>query len=355
MSDVNAPDTGGGEAVSVVTPADDTGANISVSQAARALQSARFKKPEPESAAPATDPEPVSAEADDAQPQADPVETTEEAEPAAEPPIERPRSWTKDEDAEWQSLPRAMQQKIVAREQERDAGLRRSQNEAAEKLKGLSAKEQAVEQAKQQYEAALPALLKTLQQQQAGQFSDIQSMADVEKLASEDPFRFSLWQAQQMKIAAVKQEVDLTQARQTQDQQQQWSKFAEEQDKLAIERIPDLADKAKASKLQDTVAKYLEGIGFTNDELGKNWNGERVFRDARMQQILLDAARYADLKAKPPVPTRPVPQVQRPGVSQPRGASDEQAVQHLNTKFERTGNLKDAAALLTAKRAAARR
>jgi uncharacterized protein (DUF1697 family) len=362
----NAPDTGGGEAVTVVTPAADTGANISVSQAARALQSARFKKPEPAPSA-VNDAARAALAGDDApleelspEDNAAPAEEqatgeTQEGDPAAEPPLDLPRSWTKDQTEHWAKLDRATQEFLLEHDRKASEAVRRSQNEAAEKLKGLTAKEQAVEQAKQQYEAALPALLKTLQQQQAGQFSDIQSMADVEKLASEDPFRFSLWQAQQMKIAAVKQEVDLTQARQTQDQQQQWSKFAEEQDKLAIERIPDLADKAKASKLQDTVAKYLEGIGFTNDELGKNWNGERVFRDARMQQILLDAARYADLKAKPPVPTRPVPQVQRPGVSQPRGASDEQAVQHLNTKFERTGNLKDAAALLTAKRAAARR
>jgi hypothetical protein len=103
-------------------------------------------------------------------------------------------------------------------------------------------------------------------------------MADVERLASEDPFRFSLWQAQQMKIAAVKQEVDLTQSRQAQENQQQWAKFAEEQDKLAVERIPELADKAKASKLQETAQGYLESLGFTNEELGNLWNTDKTFR-----------------------------------------------------------------------------
>ncbi len=371
MSDQsNAPDTGGGEAVTVVTPAETTGTDLSISQAARALQSARFREPSPSPsaindaarAALAGDDQPLenlAQEANDAQPEpADPVETTEDAEPAQEPPIERPRSWTKDEDAEWQSLPRAMQQKIVAREQERDTGLRRSQNEAAEKLKGLSTKEQAVEQARLKYEAALPALLTTLQQQQAGQFSDIATMADVEKLAAEDPFRFSLWQAQQMKIAAVKQEADQAKVRQEQEQQQNWTKFANDQDQLVYEKIPDLKDKTKAAKLQQASFEYLTDIGFKENELASNWNGQEKisFRDARMQQLVHDATRYRELKAKPPAPApRPVPQVQRPGVSQPRGASDDQAVQSLNNKFERTGSLKDAAALLTAKRMAARR
>jgi hypothetical protein len=110
MSDVsNAPDTGGGEAIAVVTPAETTGNSLSISQAARALQSARFpKKTEaaPESAESATEqPEQDSAQADDAQPErADPVETTEKAEPEETPLIEPPRSWTKEAKERWAIL-----------------------------------------------------------------------------------------------------------------------------------------------------------------------------------------------------------------------------------------------------------
>ena len=79
------------------------------------------------------------AAADDAAP-ADaqaPGEQTESAEPeaAAPPPIEPPRSWTKDEKERFQSLPRETQEYLATREQERDREFRRSQNEAAEKLK----------------------------------------------------------------------------------------------------------------------------------------------------------------------------------------------------------------------------
>ena len=104
---------------------------------------------------------------------------TESADPAAnEPPsIEPPRSWTKEAKERWASLPRETQEYLAEREQERDREFRRSQNEAADKLKGLTAKEQAVEQARQQYEAALPLLFQTLQHQQAGEFADIKTFA----------------------------------------------------------------------------------------------------------------------------------------------------------------------------------
>lgn len=360
MSDLNsAPDAGGSDAVSV-TPAANAPAVMTVSEAARALQSARFaKKPDPvaESAEPAApQDDPVSAQADDAQPEtADPVEATNEADPAAEPPIEPPRSWTKEAKERWQSLPRETQEYLAEREQERDREVRRSQNETAEKLKGLTAKEQQAEQVRQQYEAALPALLKTLQQQQAGEFADIQSMADVERLSREDPFRFATWQAAQMKIAAVNQEVERTQAKQAQEQQQSWSKFANEQDQKVYDLIPDLKDTTKAAKLQQATFDYLTDLGFQKDELVSNWNGQDKisFRDARMQKLVHDAARYQELKSKPPAPAaKPIPQVQRPGVSQPRGASDDAKIQALNSKLERTGSAKDAAALLLARRAA---
>jgi phage terminase large subunit len=63
--------------------------------------------------------------------------------------------------------------------------------------------------------------------------------------------------------------------------------------------------------------------------------------------------RDAQAKAKAAA-TRPVPPVQRPGVSQPKGAALDAQIQHLTQKLEKTGNLKDAAALLRARRAGSR-
>ena len=360
MSDVySAPEGGEGDSapVTVVTPAADTGSDISVSQAAKALAAARHK-PKPVEAAP-NEAAPVENElADEAnaapvEEQA-PGEDATEAEPAKEPPIERPRSWTKDEDAEWQSLPRAMQLKIVAREQERDTGLRRSQNEAAEKLKGLTAKEQAVEKARQEYEAKLPAIMQALQDAQQGAYSDIKTVDDVTRLAQEDPFRYLQWQAHQQKMQAVNYELTQAEARKTQEHQTEWAKHVQKENELFAEAAPEFADKAKAKELTDKAVEKLLDIGFSDQELGELAQGKTKLSvyDHRIQLLILDALKYADVqKAKTAAVAKPVPPVQRPGAARPNGAAQSEQLQALTSRLNSSGSLKDAAAVLAARRA----
>src|SRR5437764_1181432 len=154
-----------------VAPAPASDGPINARDAMRSLVDWRNKSaaaerketPAPDASAEPATPEPTesTAQANDAAPaEGQPSgETESQPEPAAEPLIEPPRSWTKDEKERFKTLPRETQEYLAERETERDREIRRSQNEAAEKLKGLSAKEQAVEQARQQYEAALPQLL----------------------------------------------------------------------------------------------------------------------------------------------------------------------------------------------------
>ena len=61
---------------------------------------------------------------------------------------------------------------------------------------------------------------------------------------------------------------------------------------------------------------------------------------------LLAQSGYVDPASHPPV--------QRPGVSQPKGAALDAEIQHLTQKLEKSGNLKDAAALLRARRVGTR-
>lgn len=366
MSDVsNAADIGGdagvGDGAVAVMSLERDSKVSSIHDAARALQGLRKREETP-----AADAQPEgqretpptkSAEEADAAPQPEAPGATETKEPdtQAEPAaIEPPRSWTKEAKEQWQSLPRETQEYLATREQERDRELRRSQNDAAEKLKGLSAKEQAVEQARQHYEAALPVLQQTLQAQITGEFADIKTMADVEKMSVEDWPRYIKWDAAQKKLAVVAQEAANAQARQQHEAQQSLVKFANEQDKLLLEHAPELADQKRAAAESDAAIKYLKDIGLTDDELSGAWNGTEKLslRDHRMQIIIRDAFRYreAQAKAKAPAP-KPVPQVQRPGVSRPRGAGDAERVEALSTKLEKTGSIKDAAALLKARRA----
>ncbi len=220
----------------------------------------------------------------------------------------------------------------------------------------LTAKEQQVEQARQQYEAALPALLQTLQEQQQGEFRDVRTMADVEKLAREDWPRYALWDAQQKKIAAVTQEVKASQERQQTEFKTKWNEFAVKEDAAAKEHIPELADPAKASKLAETVMSTVEKVGITRDDFAKAWTGEASIspRDHRWQQIMVKAALYDQAKETASKPAKPnLPPVQRPGVSKaPTNANDAQ-IQELEKAFARKPDAKNAAALMTARRRSA--
>jgi hypothetical protein len=56
----------------------------------------------------------------------------------------RPPRWPKDDQAIWRTLPALVRHRISVREQERDAGLRRKQNELAAKLKELQPNDEAM-------------------------------------------------------------------------------------------------------------------------------------------------------------------------------------------------------------------
>ncbi len=327
---------------------------LSVLEAARSLVQTRYKEQAevtrqaeapaaPAEAAPAEPEQELAGEASAAPPEAEAPGETKEAEPARdEPPIEPPRSWTKDEKERFKSLPRETQEYLASREQERDRELRRSQNEAAERAKAIEAKEQAAEQVRTQYEQALPMLLQALQEQQAGEFADIKSIADVEKLAREDWPRYVLWDAQQKKIAAVAQQVQTAQQRQQQEKATKWNAFAKEQDALFAEKAPELADNDARSKAARNAADMLKDIGFSDNELGELWTGQKEMslRDHRLQLLIRDAVRYREAQAAAKkVTAAPKPPVQRPGVAANRGQSRDAEIQALTKQLDSTRGL----------------
>src|SRR5215472_13221916 len=368
-------------ALELTAPAD-TPAYLSTHDAAAVLRKLRQPKandtdmPDPSARATTAAPEPghsasktrvnalmestAADAADDAAPvdAQDPGAKTEGTDPGAAElsPIEPPRSWTKEDKELFTGLPRATQERLAERERSREGDFLRRQNEAAEKLKGLAAKEQAVELARQTYEAALPQLLQTLQQQ-AGEFADIKSMADVERLAREDWPRYLLWDLQQKKVAEVSQHMLAAQHRQAQEKLTQFAEFAKRQDDLFKEKVPDMADEAKAAELQRQALAVLGQLGFDEAELVPLWNGhkELSLRDHRLQLLIRGATLWREAQAKAKAAaTKPVPPVQRPGAATARQGTDEARVQHLTQRLEQTGSLRDAAALVRARRAAAR-
>jgi hypothetical protein len=282
---------------------------------------------------------------------------TESLDPAETlPPIEPPRSWTKADKELFTSLPRETQMRIAERERSREGDFLRRQAEAAEKLKGLTARQQAVDQARQEYEAALPQLLLTLNDQQAAEFADIKTLADAERVAREDWPRYMRWDLSQKKIAFAQQQMLEAQQRQVTEQVQRFAQFAKRQDELFIERVPEFGDARKAAELQSAAVTVLKDLGFDEAELAASWQGHRDFslRDHRVQLLVRDAAlwRGAQQKAKAAV-AKPVPPVQRPGVSHPKGAAQDAVIQNLNKQLENASGvnaLRTAAKLVAARR-----
>lgn len=350
----------GGEVASAApanTPAND--GPMSVREAAEAYATRRERK-EPENssegAAPAATETELADEANAAPAeQQDPGEAPEAADPAEKPTIEPPRSWTKEAKERWSALPPETQEYLAAREQERDREVRRSQNEAADLRKAADAEREQLAKARQDYEAKLPAIVQALQEVQAGQFADIKTMDDVVRMAAEDPFRKIQWDAHQEKIRAVNWELQQAEQRQAQEKSSKWAEHVQAENSKAVELHPELADPAKKEQLQKAAVELLHDKGFSDQELNDLANGkERVsIFDHRLQSLLLDGVKYREAqKAKPIAVAKPVPQVQRPGVAQPKGAAADANVQALSQRLNSTGSVNDAFALYKAKQKA---
>ncbi len=338
---------------------------MGVSEAARLMRSMRNKQaeaaPPPPEAAPEQSEAEAEAPAEDAAPPTEeaPGETQEEQTEPEAPTIDPPRSWSKAEKERFASLPPETQSYIVERETERDREVRRTQNETAEKLKGLTAKEQAVEQARAQYETALPQLLQTMQAAQMGEFSDVRTIADVEKMAAEDWPRYLKWDVGQKKLAAVQQEMQAAQQRQHEEKSARFAEFAKKEDEAFAQAAPETQDAKKFEKLQQGAVKLLKDIGFSDNELGEGWSGQRDvnIRDHRIQLLVRDAYLYREARRaakETPANKKPVPPVQRPGAARPAGQAQLNRIKSLEDQLvsaKGNASLRIATELMQARRA----
>lgn len=326
----------------------------SVREAASSLASRRVEAREPEreqQRALEARPEPTSS------PEAEPVsEAAPEADSAPEG-LEPPKLWTKEAKERFASLDRDTQEYLLQQDQAREAEVKKASQTVSEKDKTLAKEREAIERIKAQYEGALPAVMQMLETQRAGEFGDIKTYADIEAMAANDPARYLKWDAHQRKVQAVQQQMQAAEQQRAQEIAKKWEEFSAEQDKLVADKIPEMADPAKAEKLGKQAVSYLSNIGFDSDELTNLWHGKAgiSLRDARVQLIIAEAAKARDAQeALRKAKTQTVPPVQRPGVAQPRGAADSEKIKDLSKTLDNKGSLKAAAALLVAKRAGRR-
>lgn len=343
----SAPDlikhTPGGSGALSVADAARAYADWRAKQAAGANNSQRERErsepPEGGSAEPPPAAEQSAEEADATSPGTEPNRDDEQPDlDDKHPLIEPPASWTDEPRQHWNKLDPATQAYLVEYDKKTSAAVSRAQHESAEQLKGLQAREQAMEQARLQFEQLSAAALQDLQRQLAGEFADIRTMEDVEKLATNDWARYLRWDVFQKNLAAKMAVQRDAQMRQQQEQRDQFSRFALEADKKFIERNPEFADPEKAGKIQAVAIAALRDVGFSEEELQRHWNGQDVLsmRDPRVQSMFADAARYRlAQEAVKKVSAKPLPPVQRPGVSHDGTPDRDAQIKSLQRQLDR--------------------
>lgn len=312
------------------------------SDAGRMLAQRRAEKKQqaepaaPQVAAPEPPAQELAQEANAAPPAEAPSEVPQTPEPAELPPIEPPRSWTKEEKEAFAKWPREAQESVARVTSTREADFRRGQNEAAEIRKAAEAAQKSAEEARKQYEAKLPALMQALHD--TSPFADIKSMADVEKLQAEDPFRFQQFQVYQWKMQGVQAELAEAENRKATEHQTKWAEHVQKENALAAEHIPELADSEKAKKLIGRVSdELLPELGFKPDELTELASGKSRLSiyDHRVQRLLADALKLRDIqKASKTVAAQPLPPVQRPGAGKTVVNSNAAQIKALETQLE---------------------
>lgn len=354
MSTENAAAGGALEPAPVIgAPNLDLGGEYSVEQAYEDSKKQNATAESAEAEQPATADQ-ESAEQADAGPDQVPSETeATDQEDANLPPIEAPRSWTKEDKELFTNLPRETQERLAERERSRESDFLRRQNEAAESQKALAAELEQAKQARTQYEARQNAYTKALEDALQNEFGDIQTMQDVRKMQAEDPFRYQQWDLRQKELAYAKEEQKANEQRAFQERQSKRTTYEAEQNKALAELVPDMADPKKAAELRDSAVKMLtDDLGFKMDTL-QRWmaddTGHEILSNASFQKLVVDRLRLKEIKAAPPkaIP-KPVPAVQKPGVTPPRGAAAAENVQALRSKLSNSGSVEDAFALYQA-------
>lgn len=374
MSEESAPVA---ETVSYAVPADAPAA-MTVSEAARMLSLARRQQAEPpaESAQQATAEEPPLAEKADTDPlQEAPGDVeTQVDEPAEElPPIDPPRSWTKEEKEAFAQWPREAQESVARVASTREAEFRRSQNEAAEARKALDAEHAQAKELTKAMAAKLPELEKAVRDYVGRQYPEFKSAEDVvnyarqaEALAQSDPFtsqamvaRLTAWREDQQNIALQLAEAREADQKLKLSQRSDWAKYIKSESDAFEEDVPEFA--AKKDEYTKKAGDMLRELGFKDEELAKLVSGEEKIAlfDRRMQRLLFDRVRLSEIKAATAkaIP-KPVPPVQRPGVKQGGNPSTALQIQNLESQLSKaTGNaaIRLAAELTQAKRKAAAR
>lgn len=208
----------------------------------------------------------------------------------------------------------------------KDADYRRKTAEVAEQRRTVEQFSQQVQQQRQFAATQLDVFLGSLHKELLGSQPD-------PKLIDDDPQEFMRQQtAYNTRAQQFQQAMQYRQAlsvQQQQDEQRVQAETVEQENKLLLDKMPELREEKTRTAAFSDVAKFLSGIGYTPEELNQ-------LTDHRALMVAMKAAKYDQLQAvktkqaKPPVP-KPV----RPGAA---GTTTQTNAQRAHEKLRRDPN-----------------
>lgn len=283
-----------------------------------------------EQKSPATEAKPVEAKANEPEKakeskEADPAPTEADAQPSPKHKV------------------KVRGQEVEVSLEEALAGYSRTQDykaktaELAEQRKAIEAEANAIQQTRQSHLSQLDQLIPALQQQVAGEFADIKTTADLEKMAADDPARFTRWQAKQVALQQAKAEQARLAGELKSKQEREYREFLQAEHAKLIDADPIFADAEKGKAEKVRIRDYLKAQGFDDEAI----NG---LADHRSVLIARKAMMYDQVKNAKPEEKRvsEPPKVMKPGPAGEKPPVDERA-KAARQQLRKSGRLEDAA------------
>lgn len=172
------------------------------------------------------------------------------------------------------------------------------------------------------------------------------------QMHAREPARFQQAIGRIQTVAQIQQTHNQITAEKTGREQAEFKQYSAQEDAR-------FADMVKGERnmpaIEAEVIAMVKDYGVDPHEFFKAGAESKFLRSAAAQRIMVDAAKYRMMqKAAKAAPTRAVPAVQKPGIAGPRTNQSDSNLAALSARLGKSGSLKDAAALLSARRSKGR-
>lgn len=294
----------------------------------------------------------ATAEADEAQAEVESQEVEQEAEEAAEEAqpeaVDLPPSWPSELAEEWQTLPAPVQEKIIAREAEREAAVNAKFQEAANVRKANEGLIAEAQQSRQAFIEAADAAIELIKPYWPSETMLVPGSADY----NPDAYHYQIAQAQraQREIETIQQRRSEAVAQLTGEFEaramEEFHQIEAKSRPALLKDVPELTDPEKSNGILSGIVHYAIESGipaevFNDPDQAKFVTSAQIHLAWKAQQY--DKMVAAKGKVTPKAPKPAAPPV-RPGVTTSK--SQAQAVQRKNVtdRLKREGSVEAGAA-----------